>query len=180
MTTLDHQADTPVEHLSSAVHAERHIEEDQIQIVTFEVGHEEFAIDILAVQEIIRMTQVTRVPQSPASVEGVVNFRGQITPVVDLRKRFDFEAQDRGKDARIVIVEVQGRIVGFIVDRVHEVLRIDNSILDPAPTLASSVNADYVNGVGKLNDRLVILLSLERLFGQGAWGELDQAVQQAA
>lgn len=155
-------------------------EQEQIQIVTFEVGEEEFAIDILAVQEIIRMNQITRVPHSPASVEGVINFRGQITPLVDLRKRFGFDAEDRDKDARTIIVEVHGRIVGFIVDRVHEVLRIDHSILDPAPTLSSAVDADYVRGVGKLEDRLLILLSLDRLFGQADLGEMDRAVEAAA
>jgi purine-binding chemotaxis protein CheW len=136
----------------------------QLQLVTFQLGEEEFAIDILSVQEIIRMMQITRVPQSPPEVEGVVNLRGQITPVVDLRKRFGMESLAHGADARIIVVEVQGRVLGFVVDQVNEVLRIDRSIVDPAPTLAASSHSDYVRGVGKLNDRLLILLDLVRLF----------------
>ena len=145
--------------------AQTSAEAEQVQIVTFEVGQEEFAVDILAVQEIIRVGQITRVPQSPPSVEGAVNFRGQITPVVNLRRRFGIEAIELGKDARIVIIEIHNRIVGFLVDRVHEVLRIDGSTVDPAPTLGNTVDADYVRGVAKLDDHLIILLELERLFG---------------
>lgn len=156
-------------------------DQDSLQIVTFEVGREEFAIDILAVQEIVRMMQITRVPHSPPAVKGVVNFRGQITPVVDLRQRFGLEArEEQDKDARIIVIEVQGRILGFIVDRVHEVLRIDSSILDPAPSLISSVDADYVRGVGKLDNRLIILLDLERLFMPKELGEIDRVVEAAS
>lgn len=148
----------------------------QLQLVTFEVGQEEFAIDILAVQEIIRMMQITRVPQSPPSVKGVVNLRGRITPVVDLRQRFGLPAQDESNDSRIIVVEVGGHVLGFVVDCVHEVLRVDSSIVDPAPAITCGVDSDYVRGVGKFQDRLLILLDLERLFSAK---EL-QAVQRVA
>ena len=174
--------DTSAEN-TQAVHptSEAGGEAEQLQIVTFEVGQEEFAIDILAVQEIVRMMPITRVPHSPDAVEGVVNFRGQITPVIDLRQRFGLAAQEeRGKDTRIVVIEIHNRILGFIVDRVHEVLRIDSSVLDPAPTLTSSIDADYVRGVGKLDDRLLILLDLDRLFGQTEMGEMDRVVENAS
>lgn len=137
---------------------------DQLQLVTFEVGQEEFAVDILAVQEINRMMPMTRVPQSPPDVEGVINLRGKIIPVLDLRRRFDMPRGERDNNNRIVVVEVHGRVLGFVVDRVHEVLRIPRNIVDPAPTMSSSIRSDFIEGVGKLEDRLLILLNLDLLF----------------
>ncbi|MEM7626303.1 MAG: chemotaxis protein CheW [Planctomycetota bacterium] len=139
---------------------------DILQLVSFEIGVEEYAIPILAVQEINRMMPITTVPHSPAAVEGVINLRGRIIPVIDMRKRFDLEPASDQSDARIIVVEVgaEARVIGFTVDRVHEVLRLDSSIVDPAPSAGSAINADFIRGVGKLEDRLLILLDLERLF----------------
>ncbi len=174
------QTDMPTTSLEPDVHDDRGEGAEQLQFVTFEVENEEFAIDILAVQEIIRMMQITRVPQSPASVEGVINLRGQITPVCDLRKRFDLAPSELNNESRIIVVEVKERVLGFIVDRVHEVLRVDSSIVQPAPDLATSVDSDYVRGVGKLDDRILILLDLERLFAAADLDEVDQCLDQAA
>jgi purine-binding chemotaxis protein CheW len=137
---------------------------DQLQLVTFGIGSEEFAVDILSVQEINRMMALTRVPQSPPEVEGVINLRGKIIPVVDLRKRFGMAEAARSEQSRIVVVEVHGRTIGFIVDRVNEVLRISGKIVEPAPNMVCSVDSDFIAGVGKLEDRLLILLDLGRLF----------------
>jgi len=106
---------------------------DQLQFVTFEVAGEEFAVDILSVHEINRMIELTRVPQSPPEVEGVINLRGKIIPVLDLRRRFNMPEAERTEQSRIIVVEVHNRVIGFIVDRVHEVLRISSSIVEPAP-----------------------------------------------
>lgn len=137
---------------------------EQLQLVTFGIGDEEFGVDILAVQEINRMMELTRVPQSPPEVEGVINLRGKIIPVLDLRTRFGLPQSERGEQSRIVVVEVHGKILGFIVDRVHEVLRIDSSIVEPAPAMVCSIDSDFIAGVGRLEDRLLILLDLQRLF----------------
>lgn len=153
---------------------------EQLQLVTFEVGQEEFAIDILSVQEINRMMQITRVPQSPPAVEGVINLRGRIIPVVDLRKRFGMESKAHAAESRIIVVEVAGRVLGFTVDRVNEVLRVDGSIVEPAPALTCGVDTDYVRGVGKLNDRLLILLELDRLFSSTDLSSVEQAARSAA
>lgn len=136
----------------------------QLQLVTFELAGEEFAVDILAVREINRMMELTRVPQSPPEVEGVINLRGKIIPVLDLRKRFSLPAGARDEHNRIVVVEVHGRVLGFIVDRVHEVLRISSEIVEPAPAMVCSIDSDFIAGVGKLDDRLLILLDIGRLF----------------
>ncbi len=152
---------------------------EQLQLVTFEVTGEEFAVDILAVQEINRMMELTRVPQSPPEVEGVINLRGKIIPVIDLRKRFGQTGTEWNDESRIIVVEIHERIVGFIVDRVHEVLRISSSIVEPPPDLVCSVDSDFIEGVGKLEDRLLILLDIERLFSQSVVNSMSSAAQKA-
>ncbi|MEL6328531.1 MAG: chemotaxis protein CheW [Planctomycetota bacterium] len=139
------------------------VDDQQLQLVTFEVAGEEFAVDILAVHEINRMLELTRVPQSPPEIEGVINLRGRIIPVMDLRSRFGLAPGERNEHNRIVVVEISARVIGFIVDRVHEVLRIDRAIVDPAPDMVTSIDTDFIKGVGKLEDRLLILLDLRRL-----------------
>lgn len=151
-------------------------DDELLQLVTFEVGSEEFAIPILSVQEINRMMEITRVPQSPQFVEGVINLRGKIIPVVDLRQRFGMPPAERNGDNRIIVVEVSGRVIGFTVDRVNEVLRIESGIVEPAPAMVASLDSDYVQGVGKLPDRLLILLELGNLFR----GEELESIEKAA
>lgn len=154
-------------------------DDQQLQLVTFEVGHEEFAVDILVVQEINRMMTITSVPQSPQDVVGVINLRGRIIPVIELRTRFGLEAVERGNDSRIIVVDVSGRTIGFIVDKVNEVLRISGNIVDPAPSMVAGVDSDYIQGVGKLEDRLLILLDLERLFSAQDLKTMDAVLDQA-
>ena len=146
-----------------------------LQLVSFVVGTEEFAISILSVQEINRMMQITRVPQSPPFIEGVINLRGKIIPVMDLRKRFGLGKLEDHSDARIVVVEVKGRVIGFTVDRVNEVLRLRADIVEPPPTMVCSIDSDFVKGVGKLDDRLLILLDLERLFSSEDLKDAERA-----
>ncbi len=126
------------------------------------MGGEEFAIDILRVQEIIRTQQLTRVPNSPESMEGVMNLRGKIIPVIALRRRFGLEEIAPDKQNRIVVIEIQGAVLGFIVDAVSEVLRIPVDTVQPPPRLGV-VEREYVSGVGKIGDRLLILLDTDRL-----------------
>jgi len=165
---------------SSAVHADNEStgshqsDGDLLQLVTFMVNSEEFAIPILSVQEINRMMQITRVPQSPAFIEGVINLRGKIIPVMDLRKRFGIDALEDSSEARIIVVEVATRVIGFTVDCVNEVLRIDSGIVESPPAMVSGIDSDYVEGVGKLEDRLLILLNLERLFSDEDLDQIDQ------
>jgi len=153
---------------------------DQLQLVTFEVESEEFAIDILAVHEINRMMEITRVPKSPPEVEGVINLRGRIIPVIDLRRRFNMPEKQDDEHSRIVVVEIDNRVIGFIVDRVHEVLRIKSSIVEPPPSMITSVKSDYIAGVGKLDDRLLILLDLAKLFSAEFLAATDQAIERQA
>jgi purine-binding chemotaxis protein CheW len=146
----------------SKAHEPRQAHEELLQLVGFHVGGEEFGIDILRVQEIIRTQQLTRVPNSPEFMEGVMNLRGKIIPVIALRKRFGLEQAPPDKQNRIVVVEIQGTVLGFIVDAVSEVLRIPADTVEPPPRLGL-VEREYVSGVGKLSDRLLILLDADRL-----------------
>lgn len=156
------------------------VDNELLQLVTFVVGSEEFAIPILSVQEINRMMQITRVPQSPDFIEGVINLRGKIIPVMDLRKRFGLGELENTSDCRIIVVEVANRVIGFTVDRVNEVLRIQSEIVDPPPPMVCGIDSDYVQGVGKLDDRLLILLNLDRLFSEGDLELVDQTAQVSA
>ena len=165
---------------NAEIKKQRSEDNEQLQLVTFVVDQEEFAVDILVVQEINRMMQITQVPQSPDCVEGIINLRGRIITVVDLRKRFGMATKAHGNDSRIIVVEVEGHVLGFIVDGVKEVLRIDSSIVDPAPTMTTSIDSDYIDGVGKLDDRLLILLNLSRLFDAEQLKQMTRMADNAA
>ncbi len=133
-----------------------------LQLVSFHLEGEEYGLDILRVQEIIRVQQLTRVPNSPDFVEGVINLRGTVIPVVSLRKRFGLSQGPGDERSRIVVVEVNGNVLGFLVDSVSEVLRIPAETVE-APLRLTKVEREYVSGVGKLDDRLLILLDLNCL-----------------
>lgn len=137
--------------------------EELLQLVSFNIGDEEFGVDILKVQEINRMLDVTRVPNAPEYVDGVINLRGKVIPIIDLRRRFGMERKEHDKNTRIVVVELGGKVVGFVVDAVSEVLRIPKSVTEPPPPIVAAIDAEYITAVGKLEDRLLILLDLEKV-----------------
>lgn len=138
-------------------------DDDLLQLVTFSIGSEEFGVDILKVIEIIRTTEITKVPKAPAFVEGVINLRGKVIPIIDLRRRFGLEEKSGDSDTRIIIIEINGMSVGFVVDSVSEVLRIPVNTVEQAPPVMAGMESDYISGVGKLEDRLLILLDLDKL-----------------
>lgn len=149
-------------------------EQELLQLVTFHVGTEEFGVNILEVREINRMMDITRVPHAPPFVEGVINLRGQVIPVVDLRSRFGLAAGERDKSTRIVVVELPGKVVGFLVDSVSEVLRVSTSRVEPPPALTGGVESVYIRGVVKLEDRLLILLDMQKLLNRVEERELEE------
>lgn len=133
-----------------------------IQIVGFRVGRETFGVPIGLVHEIVRVPEITAVPDSPACVEGVINLRGKILPVVDLRKRFGQPVQPNGKKNRILVAEVEGKLAGLMVDSASEVLKLPLSEIEQPPSAVSG-EQNYVSGVGKLQGRLIILLDLKKI-----------------
>ena len=143
--------------------AQKRQDDELLQLVTFSIGEEEFGVNILKVQEIIRTMDITKVPRAPAFVEGVINLRGKVIPIIDLRKRFGLFSKPEDKDTRIIVIEINNIIVGFVVDAVSEVLRIPAGTVEPPPPVVAGVESDYINGVGKLKDRLLIMLDLDRI-----------------
>lgn len=143
-------------------------EQDERQLVTFKVADEEFAVDIMQVQEIIRLEKVTKVPHAPGFVEGVVNLRGSVLPVIDLRKRVHIGSKGYGDATRVVVVDLKGVKTGIIVDSVSEVMRVHTRHIEPAPAIVRSRYGDeIIEGVGKLNngERMFLLLRAAELLG---------------
>ncbi len=146
-----------------------------LQLVSFNIGSEEFGVDILKVQEINRMVEITRVPRSPEFVEGIINLRGKVIPIIDLRKRFNLELSDHDKNTRIVVVDIDGQTMGMIVDSVSEVLRIPASTIEPTPDVVTSIESDYIRGVAKLDNRLLIYLDLAKILSGEEYKMLAEA-----
>ena len=136
---------------------------EEIQLVIFGLGREEFAVEVTQVREIMRMEEITRMPKSPPFVEGIINLRGQIIAVIDLAKRLNLETSERDGETRIIVVEAEDIKVGMIVGSVSEVLRVSSGAVEPSPTLAADVSAAYLQGVVKQDNRLIILLDLTKV-----------------
>ena len=136
--------------------------EAEKQLVVFDLADEGYGVDISSVREIIRMQDITTVPRTPEFVEGVINLRGKVIPVVDLRKRFGFPESDATKDTRIVVVDIGGQDIGVVVDSVTEVLRIGADAVEPPSSVITTADSEYLLGIAKLDTRLIILLDLEQ------------------
>ncbi|MDR0827669.1 MAG: chemotaxis protein CheW [Desulfovibrio sp.] len=149
-------------------------DDELLQLVTFSIGEEEFGVDILKVQEIIRTMEITKVPRAEAFVEGVINLRGKVIPIIDLRRRFGLDSKVHDKHTRIIVIEINNMIVGFVVDSVSEVLRIPASTVEPPPPVVAGLDSEYISGVGKLQDRLLILLDLDKLLSSEVIESLSQ------
>jgi purine-binding chemotaxis protein CheW len=133
------------------------------QLVTFKLGKEEFGVDIMKVQEIIKIPPVTFVPRAPRFIEGVINLRGNVIPVISLKERFKMEINGSTNDARIIVIQVNGRTMGVMVDQVTEVIRIPEDAIEPPPPVAVGIDSGYLRGVGKIEDRLIVLLELDTI-----------------
>ena len=134
-----------------------------LQLVGFKVEREFFGVPIAAVKEIIRVPDITPVPDTPEFVEGVVNLRGRIVPVIDMRRRVGVLAAERTRGNRILVLELAGKMVGLIVDSASDIIKISEDAIEPPPDIVSSIGAEYVTGVGKLEGKLIVLLDLTRL-----------------
>ena len=135
------------------------------QLVTFSLGPEEFGVDIMRVQEIIRIPPITRVPKAPTYVEGVINLRGNVIPVISLRIRFGMTRVEETDLSRIIVLQVQTKVFGIRVDAVTEVLRLDSEVIEPPPPIALGMDSKFIRGVGKIGERLLILLELDQIMG---------------
>lgn len=134
-----------------------------LQLVGFRNGDEFFGVPINKVREIVRVPEITPVPDMPEFLKGVINLRGRIIAVVDMSKRLGTGGSSNKKSNRVLILEIGGSLTGLIVDSVSEIVKIDEESITPPPEMVSSIGAEYVKGVGKLRDRLFVLLEIEKL-----------------
>jgi purine-binding chemotaxis protein CheW len=152
----------------------------ELQVVGFRIGRETFGLPISIVREIVRVPEITSVPNAPDYIEGVINLRGRIIPIVDLRKRFGEKAFEPSKKNRIVVVELEARAIGLIVNSASEVLRIPPSDIEEPHNVFKEGEVSYITGVGKLNGRLVILLDLSRILQRGELESLEEISESTA
>ncbi|SEO46226.1 chemotaxis protein CheW [Propionispora vibrioides] len=145
----------------------------ELQLVVFRLAREEYGLPITRVQEINRLVPITKLPQTPPFMEGIINLRGRIIPVIDLRKRFQLEVTEHTDNTRIIIVEVNGQTIGVIVDAVNEVVRLEQEQIEPPPP-SFVLDAQYIHGVGKVDGRLLILLNINAVLSSQEEIELKE------
>jgi purine-binding chemotaxis protein CheW len=174
---LDLHGKTSKERVVYYMDKDKNVMAEEEQLVVFQLANETYGIEISAVHEIIRLQSVTRVPRTPDFVEGVINLRGKIVPVIDLHKRFRLPLEEETPHSRIIVVEVMGVMVGMIVDSVSEVLRLPVANIEPPPpAISGGIDTDYLRGVGKWQEKLIILLDLDRVLNKREQKELENHV----
>lgn len=142
------------------------------QYVVFRLDNEEYGIGIMNVREIIPYKESIKVPNTPDFIEGIINYRGNVTPIICLKKRFNISQRVEDGNTRIIVINIGDRQVGFIVDEASQTIKLDESEIDPAPSIVSSVEREYIDGVGKKEDRLIILIDLGKILTEGEREEL--------
>lgn len=164
-----------VEPVSKELNQQIGLAADGSQFLTFNLGEELYGVDILRVQEIKGYTAVTKIPNTPSHIKGVLNLRGTIVPIVELRTKFDMPTIDYTAFTVIIVVVVRDKVMGLVVDSVSDVLTIDKKDIQPPPQFGAMVDVSFLNGVGKSGDKLVALLDLDRLLSDGEVQEANVA-----
>ena len=152
--------------VQSAEQASRRGDNPIIQLVGFRLDNEDYAIAITKIQEIILMKPITRIPQVPEFIEGLINLRGSVIPIVNLRKRFGLPPREVDDETRTIVVNIHDKTVGCIVDAVTQVMRINRDQIQPPPLSFLAISHQYIAGLARLEDRLLIILDIERLFDE--------------
>ncbi|MEI8374490.1 MAG: chemotaxis protein CheW [Planctomycetota bacterium] len=147
-----------------------------MQLVSFKLSNETYGIEITKIREIILVGQITRVPETPHYIKGLINLRSSVIPVIDLRARFALAENELTQDSRIMVLNVGRRTIGIVVDSVNEVLRVSQDQISPAPPTVASLGNQYITGLVRLEEQLLILLDVDHLFGQEATLAMDAAV----
>ena len=136
----------------------------EIQFVVFKLGKEEYGVDIMQVKEIVPYKEPVKVPNTPNFIEGIINLRSEIIPIVNLKKRFNIPGEALNEDTRIIVMNIEAKQVGFIVDDASEVTTINEENIETAPYIIAGIERKYITGIGKIKDRILILLDLDKLF----------------
>ncbi len=153
--------------------------EEIVKFVTFALGSEKYAVPVLRVKEIIAKYDVAPLPKTPVFVEGIISLRGDIIPVVDLRKRFDLPVKVRTDETRLIVLEMDDFFVGIEVDEVFEVLKINAGQIEPPPALVAGLESDYLEGVCEIGGRLITILNLDEIFSPQERSELQESGEKA-
>jgi purine-binding chemotaxis protein CheW len=143
------------------------------QYVRLLLAEDKYGIDIMDIEEILRMVDITTVPKAPSFVEGIINLRGRVIPIVDLRKKMGLMASDFTNATRIIVVNLSGRKIGFIVDNVEDVLRVSSDVVDKAPSASTGADTKYIQGVAKTEQGMVIILDVHKVFSTGESSALN-------
>lgn len=150
------------------------------QVVVFKIGAEEFGVDILLTKEVVVPREITPVPDTEAFVEGVMNLRGNLLPIIDLRKRLRARATTTQREQRIVIANIDDRTAGLIVDAASEVMRVTDDMIEPVPDLISEMGAGYIEGIINVKDRCITLIDLQKALSVDVLNELDCVIEALA
>lgn len=145
-----------------------------IQIVCFTIGNEEYGIEILKVQEILRLPQITTLPKAADFILGVIDLRGKILPIIDMSKRFGIESKTEMKDARAIVINIKGREVGLAIDSVSHVVKVDSNDIEPPPPIVKGISGRYIVGIAKVDEEFVVILDIDRIFSPNELLALEQ------
>ncbi|MDD4680115.1 MAG: chemotaxis protein CheW [Clostridia bacterium] len=145
----------------------------EMQLVIFCLGKEEYGVDIMQIKEIVPYKEPVKVPSTPLFIEGVINLRGEIIPIVNLKKRFNISGDTIGEQTRIIVMNIESKKVGFIVDEASEVITINNENIEKAPEIIVGIDRKYITGIGKVEERILIILDLDKLFNEKEQEELE-------
>lgn len=150
------------------------------QLISFTVGEEEYGLELLRVKEVIRVRQVTWLPRAPSCVKGIINLRGDVIPIVDLRERFGLDAAEQTAMSRVIVVEVGGQAVGMTVDSASQVVRVPADQFDPPPTVMGQGSRDFITAVGKMGEKLVIMIDVDMILSTEEMSQIAGSLQAAA
>ncbi len=150
----------------------------EIKVVSFKVGEEEYAIDIMKIDSVSEMLKVMKLPGMPAFIMGVTNLRGEVIPVINTRSKFGLEKKERNEKDRIVVVYIGDKKVGIVVDEVREVLTLHHEQVEEPPTTVGSMSAKYISAIAKLEDRMLIILDIDKILTTEEITKLDKIMEQ--
>lgn len=151
--------------------------EEMRQLISFTVGAEEYGLELLRVKEVIRMRQITWLPKAPSCVKGIINLRGDVIPIIDLRDRFGLHAIEHTAMTRIIVVEVEGRLVGIVVDSASQVVRVPADQFDPPPPMLGKTARGFITGVGKMEGKLIITIDVDRILSSDEMSQITGSLE---